>query len=68
MARDLFAPSDVVKHRKGGTYRIVGRCTIEATLDDCYAYRGEDGQMWIRPVKEMEDGRFALVENGAPNA
>jgi hypothetical protein len=61
MARGLFAPGDIVQHRNGGTYKIVGRCTIEATLEDCYAYRCEGGRLWIRPAKEMEDGRFTLV-------
>lgn len=61
MVRNLFVPGDIVRHRKGGSYKIVGRCTIEATLEDCYAYRGEDGQLWIRPAKEMEDGRFTLI-------
>lgn len=57
-ARNLFAPGDVVRHRNCSEYRIVGRCTIEATMDDCYAYRDTEGHMWVRPVGEMEDGRF----------
>lgn len=60
--RNLFAPGDLVRHvRSGNTYRVDGRCTIEATLADCYLYRGHDGVAWVRPVGEMEDGRFVRV-------
>lgn len=65
MTRNLFAPNDIVLHRKGGRYKVVGRCTIEATLADCYAYQGEDGRVWIRPAREMEDGRFVIEHDKA---
>lgn len=61
---NLFAPGDMVRHRKGGEYAIIGRCTFEPTMTDCYAYRGEGGRMWVRPVEQMEDGRFTLIYSG----
>jgi len=61
-----FARDDIVLHKKTQhTYRVLGLCIIEATLADCYMYRGSDGRTWIRPVAEMEDGRFVLVEYDA---
>jgi len=64
-----FARDDIVLHKKTQhTYRVLGRCIIEATLADCYIYRGSDGRTWIRPVAEMEDGRFVLIESTAPGA
>ena len=64
-----FARDDIVLHKRTQhTYRVLGRCIIEATLADCYMYRGSDGRTWIRPVAEMEDGRFVLVESTAPGA
>lgn len=61
-ANILFARDDIVRHKRSGhTYQVLGRCVIEATLADCYMYRGTDGQTWIRPVSEMEDGRFELM-------
>jgi len=58
--KNLFAPNDIVIHKNGSEYKIIGRCTIESNLTDSYAYRDKHGQMWIRPVSEMEDGRFIL--------
>ncbi|MBA8886102.1 hypothetical protein FHW12_000293 [Dokdonella fugitiva] len=64
-----FARDDIVLHKKTQhTYRVLGRCIIEATLADCYMYRGSDGRTWIRPAAEMEDGRFVLIESTAPGA
>jgi hypothetical protein len=58
----MFAPTDIIQHVKSGdTYTIVGRCTVEKTGVECYAYRGADGRMWIRPEMEMDDGRFILL-------
>lgn len=56
-----FKPQDVVEHYKGGRYTILMLCKIEATGEPAYAYKGEDGQVWIRPVVEMDDGRFTKV-------
>lgn len=62
--KNLFAPGQIVRHRSGNTYKILFRCTIERDLSDCYAYRSTEGQVWIRPAIEMEDGRFTLVQDG----
>jgi hypothetical protein len=38
---------------------VIGLATIEATLEDVYVYESMSNQrLWIRPQKEMEDGRF----------
>lgn len=57
----VFKPFDVVEHRKGGRYVILMVCKIEATGEPAYAYKGEDGQVWVRPIAEMDDGRFTKV-------
>jgi len=56
----LFQQGQIVKHLKtGGFYRILYYAKIEATLDDVYVYEALINQtIWIRPVEEMEDGRF----------
>ena len=60
--KNLFAPGDVVRRAKGNEYEIVGRCVFEPTMVSCYVYRGTNGCTWARPVAQMEDGRFSLVE------
>lgn len=64
--RNLFAPGDEVKHRKGGMYQVIFRADYEPTMTDCYVYRGEDGHTWVRPALVMEDGRFTLVSHPTP--
>jgi hypothetical protein len=56
-----FPRNSTVKHKNGTKYRIVDYCKLESNLLDCYAYRGDEGQIWIRSVEEMEDGRFELI-------
>jgi hypothetical protein len=53
-----FVPGDVVEHRKGGEYTVINVATIEATGQRCYVYESRDREVWVRPVGEMEDGRF----------
>lgn len=58
------------RHKKRGTeYIEVGRAKLQAAdvggLSDCHpmvVYRGEDGQLWVRPEDEFDDGRFVRVE------
>lgn len=59
-----FQPGDLVLHAKGGVYRIVGPCTIEAQMMPAYAYTDiSTSYMWVRRASEMEDGRFSLIES-----
>lgn len=59
----LYVPGDLVRHLKtGGLYTIMDIAIIEATLTPAYIYKSlESGAQWIRPVTEMEDGRFEKI-------
>jgi len=69
-----FAQSNVVRHRKGGLYEILlipqgdsGADYLgtysEATGEPVYVYRALiDETCWVRSQREMEDGRFELVD------
>jgi hypothetical protein len=60
----LFKPGAKLKHIKtGGFYKVVMLANIEATLEPAYVYESlQSHDFWIRPQAEMEDGRFALIE------
>ena len=72
--RWLFQAGDTVRHRKGNEYRIThglgDNLMIEATGEPAYAYEHEDSRghvtRWVRPAREMEDGRFALIVHCPP--
>lgn len=54
------------RHKKrGSTYRVIaeGRLQVDADLDNekVVVYRGEDGQVWVRPTYEFNDGRFEAL-------
>lgn len=62
-----FPVGTYLRHVKGGLYRVVGtpeRCRIEKTGEPAYAYLGEDGDIWVRPQGETEDGRFEVHATG----
>lgn len=41
---------------------MVGHCLIEADLTHATIYRSlGDGQVWVRPTTEFEDGRFRNI-------
>jgi hypothetical protein len=55
-----------VRHKKRGTtYEVIdtGRLQVDGDLDmeKVTIYRGEDGQVWVRPDYEFNDGRFEAV-------
>jgi hypothetical protein len=57
----LDAPvSSLWRHRKGGTYRIVGHAMIEASMTPAVIYESLSGDagLWVRPGDEFLDGRF----------
>lgn len=57
-----FNSLDYIRHAKTDkTYKVLGRCIYAPTNTECYNYLGEDGTVWTRPAKEMEDGRFELL-------
>lgn len=55
------------RHKKRGTlYRVIGEAQVQTAtplLDDfCVTvYQGQDGNIWVRPTEEFEDGRFEVV-------
>lgn len=56
-----FNPSDYVRHvATNNIYKVLDLCTYEPTGIKCYAYMGNDARLWVRPVTEMEDGRFVF--------
>jgi len=55
-----------VRHKKRGTtYDVIatGRLQVDGDLDmeKVTVYRGEDGQVWVRPEYEFYDGRFEIL-------
>lgn len=52
--------SEIWQHLKsGGLYVVIGHCLIEADLTPATIYRSLfDGETWVRPTAEFEDGRF----------
>lgn len=52
-----------VQHRKtAGYYKILCTGRIEATLEECTVYENvHNKDIWVRPSKEFEDGRFIDV-------
>lgn len=59
----LFQQGQILKHLKtGGFYRILYEAKIEATIEAVYVYEALiNHTIWIRPVTEMEDGRFIIT-------
>ena len=63
------------RHYKGGLYELVCEARLEADLAPVIVYRGQDGQVWVRPreaffeIVELGDGRqvprFAPVPDAA---
>lgn len=51
------------RHRKGGLYRVVASGVWEADRSPVVIYDDEEGQVWVRPTEEFEDGRFAILDS-----
>jgi hypothetical protein len=60
---------EVYRHRaRGSCYTIIGRANLQTDrpiADDeaLVIYRGKDGALWARPVREFCDGRFESAPN-----
>jgi hypothetical protein len=62
MSEPKFQRGDIVQHRNGGKYRIVGQGSHVNNCKLFYIYRSVVyDELWIRSVSEMEDGRFTLI-------
>lgn len=52
-------PGRVLRHYKGGLYRVEGACLIEATLETGILYRPEQGGgadvLWMRPASAFDE-------------
>ncbi len=52
-------PGTLVRHHKGGLYRIEGTCLIEATLETGLLYRPQQGTathlLWMRPAAAFDE-------------
>lgn len=46
------------RHRKGGRYRVLARGKMEADLRTVVVYDDPEGNVWVRPESEFDDGRF----------
>lgn len=62
---------DVYRHtRRGSSYTVVGRASLQtANLvrdnEVLVIYKGENGELWARPIQEFCDGRFELLPGEA---
>lgn len=52
-------PGTLVRHYKGGLYRIEGACLVEATLETGLRYRPQQGNathlLWMRPAAAFDE-------------
>ncbi|MEM7472306.1 MAG: DUF1653 domain-containing protein [Pseudomonadota bacterium] len=51
-------------HKKGGKYRVIMHAVLEADRSDVVIYDDAEGAVWVRPVSEFYDGRFAPLSDG----
>lgn len=72
----------VYRHKKRGTeYIVIGEGKMQAPwaimnamsiepvdMEPVIIYRGTDGQIWVRPKEEFEDGRFEKVSDAKPSS
>ena len=52
-------PGALIRHYKGGLYRVEGACLIEATLETGILYRPQQGNatdvLWMRPISQFDE-------------
>ena len=52
-------PGTLLRHYKGGLYRVEGSCLIEATLEAGILYRPQQGDsrhvLWMRPASAFDE-------------
>lgn len=73
---ERVAPGTLWRHRKGGTYRVVGVAAARSSVS-APAIEGmsmviytsgsgghRDSALWARPLDEFLDGRFTRVGDG----
>lgn len=73
-----YRPGALLRHYKGGRYRVTSLCLIEATKETGVLYepqQGDERVTWLRPLKEfgdrvrLPDGRevlrFEVIEQAA---
>ncbi len=61
-------PGVMLRHYKGGLYRVVGLCRIEATLETGVLYQacqGDPDVTWMRPLSQFGD-RVATPDGTVP--
>ena len=70
---DHLQTGSLVRHYKGGLYRIEGACLIEATLETGILYRPQQGNaihvLWMRPAAafdELVEAEQGLVRRFSP--
>lgn len=56
------------RHRKGGLYRELHRGLLEADLTRVVIYEDRLGNVWVRPAREFDDGRFVRLAVGEGRA
>jgi hypothetical protein len=55
---DALVPGATLRHYKGGLYRVVGFCRIEATLKTGVLYQACQGDVevvWMRPLEQFTE-------------
>lgn len=66
----IFKPYDVVQHKKGNYYIVIGYGAHTETQEPFVVYKSlksnehNRGDFYLRPKSMFEDGRFTLVKEG----
>lgn len=48
----------VFRHKKGNVYTFVGEGRHSESLEELVVYKGNSGDIWVRPKAMFFDGRF----------